>query len=93
MFIIVNCLLKFQCYLFVYCYSICLILLQLASVILKQYVKTYWTIQPDEYTDLVSSSDQKINESVPGEPTKIGIRQTLIHGLGDPLSKIRTTVV
>lgn len=66
---------------------------QLASVILKQYVKNHWSYQPDDFSELSSSLDQRINQTIPGEPTKVGIRQTLLRGLGDPLSKIRATVV
>lgn len=62
---------------------------QLASVILKQYVKNHWAVL-EELDETQTSS--KVIEPVPGEDTKMGIRQILLRGLGDPLSKIRATV-
>ena len=64
--------------------------IQLASVILKQYVKNHWAVL-EELDETQTSS--KVIEPVPGEDTKMGIRQILLRGLGDPLSKIRATVV
>ena len=40
-----------------------------------------------------TQTSSKVIEPVPGEDTKMGIRQILLRGLGDPLSKIRATVV
>ncbi|XP_019850616.1 PREDICTED: importin-9-like [Amphimedon queenslandica] len=53
---------------------------QLASVILKQYVKSHWSEESGEYS------------VPPSEDAKSVIRELLLRGLADPLSKIRATV-
>jgi hypothetical protein len=53
---------------------------QLASLVLKQYVKSHWI-------------DEDNADSMPNEETKVTIRELLLKGLGDPVSKIRAAVV